>query len=299
MFSTLALAAATFTSLTSAQFAYDPKTATDGQSVTNSRDGLQVQAAVEIGCFSAPGPDMNDMGIYTFQSPGWCQPLCIRLGMPIFALVNGTNCFCGMTQPLNKFKVDSSHCNTPCNGTNAVTCGGTNYWDVQNDAYQQGDPTGSQKITIPTPTWTWTGAPLQTTASSTSSSTVAATIVVTAAPSADPSATATPTAQPSNGGANKAAIAGGIVVAVVVVAAIIGGVFFYMRRSKQRALAEEQRRHEMMTSFVTGEKPGSGYTSPDSRLDPSMMFQRRLSDGSIRDNEDYSRRILKVANPDA
>ena len=34
----------------------------------------------------------------------------------------------------------------------------------------------------------------------------------------------------------------------------------------------------------------------DSRLEPSVMFQRRMSDGSIADNQDYSRRILKV-NP--
>jgi cell wall integrity and stress response component len=29
-----------------------------------------------------------------------------------------------------------------------------------------------------------------------------------------------------------------------------------------------------------------------------VMMQRRMSDGSIADNQDYSRRILKVTNPD-
>jgi len=38
--------------------------------------------------------------------------------------------------------------------------------------------------------------------------------------------------------------------------------------------------------------------SPDQRLDPVLLQQRRLSDGSIADNQDYSRRILKVTNPD-
>jgi cell wall integrity and stress response component len=107
--------------------------------------------------------------------------------------------------------------------------------------------------------------------------------------------TATP--PPDNGNSNnKIGIAVGVVVAVVAVASIIGGLLFWMRHKKRQALEEERQRHEMMTSFVTGEKPGTSYSMSDSRLDPGVMFQRRLSDGSIRDNEDYSRRILKVNN---
>ena len=108
----------------------------------------------------------------------------------------------------------------------------------------------------------------------------------------------TQTAQPSesNSGPNKVAIAVGITVAVVVVAAVIGGLFFFMRHRKNTAIENERRRHEMMTNLVAGgEKPGSSYSMPDSRLDQGFMFQRRQSDGSIADNEDYSRKILKVS----
>lgn len=37
----------------------------------------------------------------------------------------------------------------------------------------------------------------------------------------------------------------------------------------------------------------------DPRLNPIMMGRRRLSDGSLADETDYSRKVLQVANPDA
>lgn len=37
----------------------------------------------------------------------------------------------------------------------------------------------------------------------------------------------------------------------------------------------------------------------DPRLNPIMMGRRRLSEGSLADEADYSRKILHVANPDA
>lgn len=36
----------------------------------------------------------------------------------------------------------------------------------------------------------------------------------------------------------------------------------------------------------------------DPRLNPIMMGRRRLSDGSLADETDYSRKVLQVANPD-
>jgi len=56
-------------------------------------------------------------------------------------------------------------------------------------------------------------------------------------------------------------------------------------------------RQAAISSFVAGGKTGSSAgASHDTRLDPVIMTQRRMSDGSIADNEDYSRRILKVTN---
>lgn len=36
----------------------------------------------------------------------------------------------------------------------------------------------------------------------------------------------------------------------------------------------------------------------DQRLNPVMLGERRLSEGSLADDRDYSRKILRVANPD-
>lgn len=41
------------------------------------------------------------------------------------------------------------------------------------------------------------------------------------------------------------------------------------------------------------------FMAVDQRLNPVMLGERRLSEGSIADERDYSRKILRVANPDA
>lgn len=70
----------------------------------------------------------------------------------------------------------------------------------------------------------------------------------------------------------------------------MGGLFFFMKQRKKRALEEEHRRN----AEASAAKPPSYNANPfDTRLDP-VMAQRRMSDGSIADNQDYSRRILKV-----
>jgi cell wall integrity and stress response component len=92
-----------------------------------------------------------------------------------------------------------------------------------------------------------------------------------------------------------AGIAAGVVVGVVVIAALIGGGFFYLRRKRNREIEEEYRRNAAVNAFI-GKPPGSsgGGSMTDSRMDP-VMAHRRMSDGSIADNQDYSRRILRVS----
>jgi cell wall integrity and stress response component len=109
------------------------------------------------------------------------------------------------------------------------------------------------------------------------------------------SATASSTPENSDNGPNKAGIAAGVVVGVVAIAAIIGGVWFFLRRRRQHQAEEDYRRNAAnVNSFVSGGKT-SASSMNDSRLDPSFV-DRRQSNGSIADNEDYSRRILKVTN---
>ncbi|WEW60579.1 Protein SLG1 [Emydomyces testavorans] len=100
-------------------------------------------------------------------------------------------------------------------------------------------------------------------------------------------------------GPNKAGIAAGVVVGVVVLAAIVGGVFFFLKYKKRKEVMEEYRRNATISNFVSGGKPYSESSKSDSRLDPTLMSQRRQSNGSIADDQDFSRRILKVTNPDS
>lgn len=126
--------------------------------------------------------------------------------------------------------------------------------------------------------------------SSSSTSTKPATST-TAAPSASSSA---PPPPPENK-PNTVAIAVGVVVGVVGLAAVCFGVWFLLRKRRQRQAEEDYRRNAANVSqFVNGGKMhDSGSSMNDSRIDPSFM-DRRQSNGSIADNEDYSRRILKV-----
>jgi hypothetical protein len=68
-----------------------------------------------------------------------------------------------------------------------------------------------------------------------------------------------------------------------------------MRRRRQKQAEEDYRRNAAnIDQFVSGGKLHTSASSMnDSRIDPSFM-DRRQSNGSIADNEDYSRRILKV-----
>ena len=125
---------------------------------------------------------------------------------------------------------------------------------------------------------------------------IASTVFVTAPGSTSAQIIYTTEAAQSSSGPNKAGIAAGVVVGVVALCAVIGGVLLCLRQRRRKQLEEEHRRSAVLNSYMArGEKPPSTAASlTDSRLEPSVMFQRRQSDGSIADNQDYSRRILKV-----
>lgn len=124
----------------------------------------------------------------------------------------------------------------------------------------------------------------------------AATVVVTAPgqtqPAAEPAETQAPSKGPNTGG-----IVAGVVVGIVAILAIAGGLFFFLRNRKRRAVEEEYQRNNVNNPFeIESKPPPSSHSMSDSRLEPSVMMQRRQSDGSIADNQDYSRRILKVGH---
>jgi len=251
-----------------------------------------MNALTKIGCFSTPTP-MVDHGPYTFQSSGNCQPICYDLQQPVMGLVNGTNCWCGALLPPKDSQVSNNSCNTPCAGIDTELCmyivyfqyktltetpgGGDNFWTV----YLTG-VTRNQIANLDP-------ASASASASSTKTSTA----------SAGPS-TVVVTDSPKSGKSNTVGIAVGVVVGLIAIAAIGGGIFFWIRHNQRKEAEDEYKRQEGISSFVEGGKkpPYGGSAGNDSRLDPTLLAARRISDGSIADNADYSRRILQVTNPD-
>jgi cell wall integrity and stress response component len=132
--------------------------------------------------------------------------------------------------------------------------------------------------------------------SSVASSTAKATSAAAPTSTSAASASATPSLTPKDDDKpNTIAIAVGVVVGLLALAAILLGVWFLMRRRRQKQAEDDYRRNAAnVNAFVNGGKLHTSNSSMnDSRLDPSFV-DRRQSNGSIADNEDYSRRILKV-----
>jgi cell wall integrity and stress response component len=132
--------------------------------------------------------------------------------------------------------------------------------------------------------------------SSVASSTAKATSAAAPTSTSAASASATPSSTPKDDDKpNTIAIAVGVVVGLLALAAILLGVWFLMRRRRQKQAEDDYRRNAAnVNAFVNGGKLHTSNSSMnDSRLDPSFV-DRRQSNGSIADNEDYSRRILKV-----
>lgn len=233
------------------------------------------------GCYSSLG-ELKLNGTDEFNSQGACAGAC-RTRNKNVAASNAKDCYCGDKYPPKNTLVDDSECTEPCPGYDAQACGGLNTYTVYNTGVKvsvaDSDPVSSSS-SASSSTATDTGA-----ASSTRTSSSSAAVTS----SSDDS---------SSGGTNTAGIAAGVVVGFVAIAGIAGGIFFFLRRRRNQEIEEEHRRNAAVNAFISGGKPPSrsgGLSISDQRLDP-VMAQRRMSSGSIADNEDYSRRILRVTN---
>lgn len=112
------------------------------------------------------------------------------------------------------------------------------------------------------------------------------TILVTQAPESQ----GAETKEDDGGKSNTAAIAAGVVVGVVGFFALIGAAFFFYRFKKRKASGN----YLNNGPIEHYNKPMS--TSSNSRFDGDFMAQRRQSNGSIDDDQDFSRRILQVGH---
>jgi cell wall integrity and stress response component len=228
-----------------------------------------------------------DLGPYTYQSAGYCQCQCATINKAVMATYKGSDCYCGDLLPPTDSVASNSSCNSPCQGYDSATCGGDGFWSVALTGIESSvsnAPPGSGSSSASSsqiPTVTQTAAPSVVTKAG-------QTVVVTASGSASN--------KPQGGGSSKASIAAGVVVGIIAISAIVGGIYFYLRQRKRRAVEEEFRRNAAVNSFVTGKAKSEVSSTSDQRLDPSVIFARRQSIGSIADERDFSRRILQVGS---
>lgn len=184
----------------------------------------------------------------------------------------------------------------------------------QPSSTQQSSQQASTQTTVSSTTDTTTASPIQTTLPPSVVTVGGGTSVVT-----QPGATVTlnpgsqaganqhsPSPSPSSSSGTstgaKVGIAVGVVGGVLALGALIAGALLYMKR--KRANEDIVARHARTTSANAFASEGSvggtrNASMSDSRLDPTMVErEKRASNGSVfNDNEDYSRRILKVTNP--
>ncbi|KAI9738214.1 MAG: hypothetical protein M1834_008712 [Cirrosporium novae-zelandiae] len=266
------------------------------QSTASASSTLVLSAMTYEGCFDDAGP-LVDQGSYTYQSPGYCQTVCVKLNKAVMGLKSGSNCWCGNLIPANSSYVSESKCDSSCDGYDKDICGGSKTWSVyltgvdNGVGYADSDSTSTDGATKTTK-----GSGAGKTQQPSVITAAGKTIVITASSQASDIAASESASKAASSGTNKAGIAAGVVVGVVVLGAAAGGAFFYLRMRKRRQVEEEYRRNAAENPF-TGKIPPSTAMS-DSRLDPSIASYRRQSVGSIADEQDFSRRILKVTNPD-
>lgn len=239
-----------------------------------------------IGCFKSAGGLTAGSQKEQYQSSGLCQGKCKALGKKYSGLTKKFFCYCGDTLPSESDQVSNDDCNLNCPGYGQDPCG-SNSGDFTIFLTDPADAGVEDRLYDPNKSLP--------DASSTSSSSSVATSTVTKQETTTvlhtPTTTSDSSAKKSEpSGINKAGAAAGAVVGVLVAIAIGIGAFLFARKQRRKKLEEEYRRSLAVREFH--KKPET-----DLRLDP-VMLQRRMSDGSIADNQDYSRRILKVTNPD-
>lgn len=247
------------------------------------------------GCFEAAA-DFSVMKGVDFLSSGSCGKICTDKKFKVMAL-HGAQCLCGNKYPPKSSLAKDSKCFFPCPAYPDEACGSLGdpgAWSVFNtgidvnvdftkeekkDKDDKDDDDKDEK------------KPSSSATSSATSTSAGAT-----APAATESNGSGDDKKEEKKGPNVAGIAAGVVVGVVAIAVGVGGIFFWMRRRRNAEIEEDHRRNAAVNAFINGSKPPSSHGSismTDSRLDP-VMANRRMSDGSIADNQDYSRRILRV-----
>ncbi|CAL5871773.1 uncharacterized protein PFLUO_LOCUS6026 [Penicillium psychrofluorescens] len=263
-----------------------------------------------------------------YQSNGACETTCKSYA---YGVLQGKKCWCSNVAPSSSSTSKTSNCDTSCPGYPKDSCGSAAKGVYAYVAIQGNSPTSTEKSTGSTTTSTsqTTTTTSDTTSDTTSEHVVQTTSngkVVTITEHPVPAATGDSSSSDSGGGGGSSLSGGsiaGIVIGVLGGLALIAGlvflVFFYRRRSRAASPAPSQdmtdNRTSRGSSFMRGVFPQGGQMNDPSAQAgngrPNQFTDNRLrtdavvysngrqdSSTSLQDNEDYSRPVLRLTNPD-
>ena len=290
----------------------------------------------QVGCYSSLPSSYSDKSTYQYQSSSHCSDECS--GYSYFALQGGNTCICGNDAPSGSKSSDCNtpcfgYGEEMCGGSNAYMI-----FSTGNGGGNSGSSSNAQSSTSSSNTGTSSTSNTQTSSSTTSSNTqtsktsttssketqvtqsvsgstvvVMSTVAVSATPTSSASESQTQSTSSSSTSSKPSKktnligpVVGGVVGGVGLIA-LVSVLFFFLRRrsskSRDAELADSAYYDAIKRDNSTVARPLSNpFLSKeeftDQRLNPVMLGRRRISEGSLADEADYSRKILRVANPD-
>ncbi|CAG8111678.1 unnamed protein product [Penicillium olsonii] len=267
----------------------------------------------------------------TYQSNGACLQTCANYALGV---LQGKKCWCTNVAPAKSSQEDTSDCDTGCPGYPSDSCGSASkgvfaYVSITgNDITSTAGGTTSSTSTSSSSSSSTTSSTSEKTTDTSSSVAVETNSqgVVKTITVAGSSATAgAKSASADTSDADDSSLSGGSIAGIVIgvlgglalVGALIFLIFFYRKRARAVSPIPSQdmtdNRTSRGSSFMRGIFPQgegaaggpiparSGTTFTDNRMKTNTVLYpngARDSSVSLQDNEDYSRPVLRLTNPD-
>ncbi|KAI9372570.1 hypothetical protein BJX61DRAFT_552781 [Aspergillus egyptiacus] len=258
-----------------------------------------------------------------YQSNGNCQEHCSGSA---FGILQGKNCWCSDIAPNKQTNADLTDCSDGCPGFPDDSCG-----NAAKGLYayvQLGTPSGTASVSSSTTTSSTKDSTTKTEETKTTSSTTStfSSVVethggqVTTITAGDPGATSGAGSDNQSDDDSESGVSGGAIAGIVVgvvggIALIVAAIIFFLAKRRQQSEPPDSPMKGAPMGYAPGTSsdthshtlsngssiPARLPTFTDSRLNTGTLLYpngRRSSEVSLQDNEDYSRPVLRLTNPD-
>ncbi|KAL2812377.1 hypothetical protein BJX63DRAFT_432642 [Aspergillus granulosus] len=291
---------------------------------------IRVDSSITYCSSVRTGSSSANFSIY--QSEGNCEQHCSDSA---FGILQGKNCWCSNIAPNEATNVNTSECDDACPGYPDDSCG--NVADGLYGYIQLGNPSGTATAPSTSSTHSSTSSSTTSDSSTTTTSHTSVletndgqfTTITIGGPDSTSAADSAATSGEDGG---SSGISGGTIAGIVVgvvggIALIVALIIFFLAKRRQRSYSPDGNlngpidgrqskasqmsyvnakgmygdNHSHSLSNGSSQTPQRMPTFTDNRLNTgAVLFPngRRPSDVSLQDNEDYSRPVLRLTNPD-